>query len=338
MSLGRTHARRDVLWDAVDVLLADATLPGILAHRLGPLAANRLRRVGEPVPPPLALEERAAALCVLTTTPLLNRVRSGCEGRLVLLKGPEVGRLYPGAARRFGDIDILADDAWGVQRALVDQGLVEGDDPLLTPSWHHLQTLQWTVTGMKVDVHKSLRWPVDLRPPPTQEILDASVPSALGVAGISTPAPVHHALILAAHAWRHEPLWTLRDLIDIAAVAAHADERDLHRTANGWGIGRLWRTTGRAIDGLFFGGRQTVPLRTWARHLRLVRDRTGLEKDAARLLEGYWGMPPHLAAVPALRLARNMIRPASGESWRERATRVPQDLRKLRAPAGPRDG
>jgi len=172
----------------------------------------------------------------------------------------------------------------------------------------------------------------------TQEILDGAGPTALGVDGVSTPAPAHHALILAAHAWRHEPLWTLRDLIDIAAVAGQAGERDLDRVANGWGIARLWRTTNRAIDGLFFGGRRTAPLRTWARHLHLVRDRTGLEKDAARLLEGYWGMPPHLAPLPTLRLAYHMITPASGESWRDRAARVPQDLRKLRAPAGPRDG
>nr|MBA2708723.1 nucleotidyltransferase family protein [Gemmatimonadaceae bacterium] len=223
----------------------------------------------------------------------------------------------------------------GLQGVLVGTGFVEHHDPLLTNRWHHLTTLGST-TGLKVEVHKLPRWPGRLRPPPTREILDASVPSALGVVGISAPTPLHHALILAAHAWHHEPLWTLRDLIDIAAVSALVDRRDLDRTAKVWGLGRLWRTTERAIEGLFYGGRKTFPLRTWARHLGVVRDRTGLEKHVAQLVDGFWGMPPHLAPVPTIRVLRYMITPAPGESWRQRAARVPQDLGKLPAPAGRR--
>jgi len=139
-------------------------------------------------------------------------------------------------------------------------------------------------------VHKAPRWPDWFQPPPTREILEASVPSSLGVPGISTPAPSHHALILAAHGWRHEPLWTLRDLIDVAAVSAYADQRDLGETAAAWGISRLWRTTERAIDALFYGGRETIPLTTWSRHLGAVRDRTAFEKQVAQLFGNYWGM------------------------------------------------
>ena len=323
------------LWEAVDSLLEGASIPGILAHKLGPLAANRLRRLGEPVPRTLVPEERAASVAMLCAPPLLELVRAGYDGPLVLIKGPEISRLYPGGARRFADLDILADEAGDVQRTLVDQGFVEHHDPLLTPRWHHLTTLGSTA-GLKVELHKSPRWPGRLRPPSTQEIVDASVPSALGVDGISAPAPPHHALIIAAHAWHHEPLWTLRDLIDIAAVSASVDRRELDRTAAAWGMSRLWRTTERAIEGLFYGGRPSFPLRTWARHLGSVRDRTGLEKHAAQLLDGFWGMPPHLAPVPTIRTIRYMIRPTPGESWRERMTRIPNDFRTLRAPAGPR--
>ncbi len=334
MSVVVADPRLEPLWRAVDRLLAGASTAGILAHKLGPLAANRLRRLGEPVPPSLVLEERAASIAMLLAVPLLERVRATYDGNLVLIKGPEIARLYPGRARLFSDLDILANEAADVQATLVNQGFVEYHDPLLTARWHHLTTLG-SDAGLKVEMHKSPRWPGRLRPP-TQEIFEASVPSALGVAGISTPTPLHHALIIAVHAWHHEPLWTLRDLIDIAAISALVDEQDLDRTAAAWEIGRLWRTTQRAIDALFYGGRDTFPLGTWARHLRSVRDRTGIEKHVAQLSDGFWGMPLHLAPVRTLGVLRYMIRPASGESWRDRVTRIPRDFRKLRAPVGRR--
>src|SRR6187200_2427276 len=46
------------LWSAVDGILARATVPGVLAHRLGPLAAARMRRSCLPVPDELLAEER----------------------------------------------------------------------------------------------------------------------------------------------------------------------------------------------------------------------------------------------------------------------------------------
>lgn len=179
------------LWDGVDLLLADATLPGVLTHKLGPLAANRLRRLDEPLPQPLALEERAASIAMLLATPLLERVRASCDSPLVLTKGPEIARLYPERARRFDDLDILADNSEGVQRALLEAGFAEHHDQLFTTSWprdltdgaHHIPLIM--TTGLTIEVHKSPRRPVRLRPLPTPEILDAAVPSALGVPGIS---------------------------------------------------------------------------------------------------------------------------------------------------------
>lgn len=342
--MGSDHKLR-ALWAAVDALLGGASLPGIGAHKLGPLAAERLRRRGEPVPQPLMMDRRAASIAMIASPSLLQRVRASCDGPLVLMKGPEVARLYPGGARRFGDVDILTDKAADVHRALIELGFVEQHDRIFrtgsprdwTDGAHHtpLATPEST-TGLQVEVHESPRWPSMFRPPSTREILEASGPSSLGVDGISAPAPLHHALIIAAHAWHHEPLWTLRDLIDIAAISAAVDKRDLRGTAAAWGIGRLWRTTERAIEGLFYGGRDTLPLRTWARHLGLVRDRTRFEKQVAQLAAGYWGMPPHLAPLSTIRVLRDKLQPAPDESWRERATRVPQDFSKLRGPAGPR--
>jgi len=114
----------------------------------------------------------------------------------------------------------------------------------------------------------------------------------------------------------------LRDLIDVAAVSAYADQRDLGETAAAWGISRLWRTTERAIDALFYGGRETFPLRTWSRHLRSVRDRTSFEKHVTQVLGSYWGMPPQVATVLAIHELRIRVKPAPGEFWRQRVTRA----------------
>jgi hypothetical protein len=59
-----------------------------------------LRRRGDTVPKPLVLEERAASLTMLTAVPLMERVRASCDGPLVLVKGPEVARVYPENAHR----------------------------------------------------------------------------------------------------------------------------------------------------------------------------------------------------------------------------------------------
>jgi len=326
-------------WDAVDSMLASASLRGILAHKLGPLAANRLRRAGEPVPAPLALEERAATFAMLTAIPLIEKIRANCDGPLVLIKGPEVARLYPGSARRFGDVDLLVEDPGFLQRSLVAHGFVESYDPDADapPDHHHMPPLQWPTAGLKVEIHGSPNWPRRVRRPPLAEILEASVPSTLGIAEVTAPAPLHHTLILVCHAWSHEPLWTLRDLVDIAAVSAHVDDRELERLAKTWGISRIWRTTRRTIDALFVDGKETVPLRVWARHLEAVRDRTGFEKHVARLLQGYWAHPPHTATMLSMRALDDMFSPAAGESWGHKVRRVPQALRNLRAPVQ-RDG
>lgn len=160
MSDRTTSSRLTAVWDATDRLLEDATLAGILAHRLGPLAANRLRRLGEPVPEPLALEERAASLSMLTGIPLIERIRASCDGPLVLIKGPEIARLYPGSARRFSDIDVLSANADAVHQALLACGFLESPDPEFefTPEHHHLQPLKWPTIGLKVEVHKYPNW------------------------------------------------------------------------------------------------------------------------------------------------------------------------------------
>ena len=141
------------LWDAVDGILGRAPLAGVLAHKLGPLAAHRLRRIGEPIPEPLVNEERASSLSLLTGIPLLVRARQSCDGPLVLLKGMEVARRYRGGARRFGDLDLLTDDAELAQRTLLRQGFLEIDDPTVTDRHHHLLPLKWPTIIIAIEIH-----------------------------------------------------------------------------------------------------------------------------------------------------------------------------------------
>jgi hypothetical protein len=334
------EAGRTALWKSVDDFLERASLPGILAHKLGPLAANRLRRLGEPLPEILSIEERGASLCMLTAVPIVEQVRANTEGPVLLHKGPELAKIYPAQARRFRDVDVLVRDAAAVHNALLARGFVKTHDPMydIFGAEHALKSLRLPPLGLKLEVHSSLHWPDYLPKPPLREVFEAAVPSALGVEGVSAPAPTHHALMLAAHAWAHgghETLWRLRDLIDIAAVTSGQDRSELERQAGRWGIGRLWRTTAAAIDALLYNGDETFALRLWGRHLIDVREQRRYERHLCRLTAPYWVASPYGATKEALRGLRFIVGPDPSETWRGKLRRIPRALRNVRAPLGP---
>jgi Uncharacterised nucleotidyltransferase len=323
----------DALWTAVDSLLSRATVSGILAHKLGPLAVVRARSHGLPVPHALLYEERAAALGMLTGIALVERIREGCDGPLILMKGAELAHLYPASARRFLDVDVLVPDANAAYLSLLRSGFSEAPDPEGTPDdHHHLEPLVWPTIPLKVEVHSSPNWLASMRPPPLAEILEAAAPSTLGVSGVDAPHPMHHALILVSHAWSHEPLRTLRDLIDVAALAALVDERELEWTATSWGMGRVWDTTRRSIDCLFYGGKMFLPLRTWARHLTEPRERSVAEDHLARVLHAFWELPPGQALLRSVDALRLEVAPAPGETWSEKLARMTRAARDPHAP------
>ena len=162
------------------------------------------------------------------------------------------------------------------------------------------------------------------------KVFGESVPSALGVAGVSTPRSDHHALLIASHAWRNEPFWRLRDLIDVAAIAALADEREIYATAARWGMRRLWHTTHRAIDAIFYGGRELHPSSDVGRHLEEVRDRTGLDGHLTQLMSGYWALPPMRALGQTTRAIRNIVGPRSQRILARKGTPLPRLCPKAR--------
>src|SRR5688500_6161934 len=100
---------RAKIWESVDGLidrspqLADLRAPGLQL-----LAARRWRSLGRPVPADLVTEELRAALRSPAARTLLERIRSTCEGPIILIKGPAVAAYYPDPALRpFQDLDVL---------------------------------------------------------------------------------------------------------------------------------------------------------------------------------------------------------------------------------------
>lgn len=298
--------------------------PGVLANKLAPLSAHALRRQGRPVPPIYETQARLAKTAWMTSIPLLARIRAACEGPLLLFKGPEAGALYPDRARSFMDIDLLVPHADKVHAALRANGFIAVDDGVVyeDQDYHHLRPLQWPELWLTVEVHVRAPWPDGHAVPPIGEIVERAVPSATGVRGISAPHPAHHAIILAAHAWMTQPLETLRDLVDIAAVAAQTDEPELTAAARAWGVERIWRTSYGATRSLLGGPQRSAAVRIWGRHLPRVEERSVLGNHLQRWLHNFWGQP----MVPALRSTRAALRqeifPYPGESWREKLIRV----------------
>jgi hypothetical protein len=324
--------REAAIWRSVADLLGSADVAGVRANKLGPLAARVLRQQGRPVAPVLESDARLARAAWMSSIPLLSRIRSLSEGPLLVIKGPEVAALYPGRARAFMDIDILSPHAASVHAALRDNGFVEVEDPELFRDHHHLRPLQRPADLLRVEIHLRPMWPEGLSPPSVDRIVAAAIPSATGVPGISAPDATSHALILASHAWVHEPLDTLRDLIDVAVVAAQAGEGQLSTQASAWGLERIWRTTFGAANGLLGDARQTVAVRLWGRHLPAVRERTVLGNHLARSLHNFWALPLLPAVRAALGALRVDVLPYPDESWRDKLIRVGYAFARPQAP------
>jgi hypothetical protein len=296
------------------------------------LCGWRARSLGRPVPVEIQALERIAHATALSAPAVLTRIGGALEGSVVLIKGPELARLYPDDCRLFGDLDLLVEDAAAGQRALLAAGFVETDPPELYVDIHHLRPLVWPSLPLKIELHSRPKWPQGIHPPPFAEILADAIPSPALPDGFLVPSRLQHALIVAAHSWAHAPLRVLRDLIDLAAVAEGVERGEALEAARAWGLERVWRSSIRAADALFGDGRPTFPLRTWGRHLRDGRERTVLESHLQRLLSPYWALPPAAATgVLAWTLVAE-LRPSPGEPLGTKLQRMSAALRHAFAP------
>jgi hypothetical protein len=287
-------------------------------HGVHLIAAADLRANGLPVPQELHQDELRAGLLTLSAPALLRRVRDAYDGRLVLIKGPELAAAYPSRELRpFIDLDLLTDDTVSAHRALRAAGFIEVGVPTAYTGAHHLRPLAWPQLPLTIELHHTSNHPDWLFPPPSGELLELTCPSGTGVDGLLGPLPAAHAVLIALHSWAHHPLRRLLDLIDIMMVLDPSDRAEADRLARRWGSHRVWRTTLSAAVSLLEEESSGLALLTWARHLAQVRERTVLETHLARWAGAGSGLPRSgLRSIGgATVLLTGAVRPRSGESW-----------------------
>jgi Uncharacterised nucleotidyltransferase len=313
------------MWDQIDQLLARAPHEQALRlHRVELLEARR-RRAASLDLGTLIGDETSAVVRDLAAIPLLARVRAAWDGPLVLHKGPEVALDYPGPRlRRFWDLDLLTDDAAGLHAVLLAGGFQEIDEE---ESAHHLRPLRWPGLPLTLELHTRPNWAPRVPAPTTDELIAGAVPTRLGIDGLDTFAPAHHTLVLAAHAWSHEQLGRLGNLIDVAVTLQQSDESEVAALARRWGCARMWRTTRAAIGAVLEGSRRSAAVALWARHLRDVRERTVFQWHVKDALAPLWGLP-HAQVPRALATEARGTAGARGvEPWGTKLRRTRLALR-----------
>jgi hypothetical protein len=311
------------VWDRVDQLLARAPHEDALRlHRVELLEARRRRAHGLELGT-LGGDQAAAVVCDLAAIPLLAAVREAWDGPLVIHKGAEVALDYPGPRlRRFCDLDLLTDDAAGAHAALLAAGFRPAREAESDGVVHHLCPLEWPGLPLTVELHSAPNWIDRLPAPATDELIASAVPSRLRVDGVAALAPAPHTLVLAAHAWSHDPLGRLGNLIDVAVTLERAGESEVAALARRWGCARMWRTTRAAIGAVLEGTGRSRAVGAWARHLRDVRDRTVLESHAKNALAPVWGLPPRQIPAAVAVALWGTAAPRDAEPWRAKSRRA----------------
>jgi hypothetical protein len=318
------------MWDRIDELLEATRSPlhVLRLHRVELLEARRRQAAGLPLGEELTADLTRVVVDEMAAVPLLARVRAAWDGPLVVMKGPEVALDYgaPGL-RSFGDLDLLTDDADAAQAALIAAGFQEVFDPEVYDDIHHLRPLWWPGLPLVVELHSRANWPAGIPGPSTAELLDAAVPSRLGIEGLLTLPAEHHTLVLAAHAWAHQPLGRLGNLVDVAVTLRRSDPAAVAELARRWGCSKMWRTTHAAIRSVLEGDGRSAGVALWARHLRPLRERTVFEWHVKDLMAPLWGQPPTTALAAVLAELRATAGPEGREPWRAKLSRARLALR-----------
>ncbi len=289
-------------------------------HRLDLVAAHRFRNAGRTVDEELRAAERIAAMRAIAVPRLLERIAASAEQPVVVMKGPEAAASYQiPACRPFKDLDILTDDADRLRAALLAAGFQTV--PGAGTTEHHVAALIWPGVPLTVEVHSAPHYVSGLPTPELDDLLALTYPSRTGVAGVQGFVPAAHAVLLAVHGWAHGPLERVGHLVDVAAVLAEGDRDSAEALADRWGCQRLWRTTMTCIDALLGTGRAPITVRTWARHLRTLREPSVLESYLARVLGPMWALPARATLKGVGAEMRRTAMPYEEESWGDQMRR-----------------
>jgi Uncharacterised nucleotidyltransferase len=311
-----------LLWDRVGELADQAPrISDLRYHKLELVAASRMRARGDSVPDELRQCERFAAVIGLSAAPLMRRVQAATDASMIVMKGPEAAARWPSPRLRpWKDLDLLVEDAEGVQAALLAAGFVEVDEPEKYRELHHLCPLALPGVPMTIEVHRRPHWP-NHEAPSFHELAEAATPSTLGVPGVLAPSPAHHAVLIAGHAWAHDSLSRVAFLADVASMLLAADPEDVAAAARAWSVSRAWSTTSRAVERLLLEPGRPARPPIWLRHLHETRERTVFEGHVERVLGPVAAGPVTAAPAAAARALLRTLWPTPGESWGEKLHR-----------------
>ena len=198
-----------------------------------------------------------------------------------------------------------------MQRALLAAGFVEIGDPALYEDIHHLRPLALPELPLSIEVHMRPKWPT-AHPPRVRRARRGRGPGRRSrIPGVLAPSPAHHAVLLAAHAWEHDPLSRVGSLADIAALALECGSDEAAQVAARLGRRAPVAATARTIDEVLLGGARPLRTAIWRRHLHEARERTVFEVHVERLV-GPVAARARSRLRPPRRRARSWTRCAPG--------------------------
>lgn len=290
------------------------------SHGVHLIAAAQWRQRGIDVPTAYQEAERVRAIQAPAALLLIERVRATVPGPIVLMKGPELALRYPNPALRpFGDLDLLVQDAELAQQLLVDREFERAGNELKFRDKHHRAPLSFRSLPLTLELHDNPGWLSWMTPASPTELFAEAIPSSLGMDGIMTLAPHHHALFIAAHAWRHGPLGCLIHLIDLVMMTKDQDPDELAELAECWGMGPVWRSSVVAIEALF----DEAPagngfVRYWITQLRDGHVRNMREHYVGQLLAPLWAPTMSGRVAGEIVTIRDMFAPRPDQEWRDK--------------------
>ncbi len=317
-----------MLWERVGELADQAPqISDLRHHKLHLLAAARLRQRGDDVPAELRDAERHQAAISLGGPPMLRRIREATDEPIIVMKGLAVAERWPGTRLRpWTDMDLFVRDGEAVQAALLRAGFVEVGEPEDYEDSHHLRPVAYPGFPFAVEIHRRPKWP-NHQPPPFDEVLEAATP-AFSVPDVFAPSPAHHAVLLAGHAWAHDPLGSIGPLADVAAMMLAAGDETAAAVSRAWGVSRLWAATAWAADRLLLSPQlQSSRTPIWQRHLYEARERTVFEGHVERLAGPKAASTPAAAPLAVARAVSEILRPWPGERWGSKLARSRLSLR-----------
>jgi hypothetical protein len=188
-----------------------------------------------------------------------------------------------------------------------------------------------------IELHHAPKLPPFARTVATAELLAHAVPSRWDDR-LRAPSPAEHAVLVAGHAWVERPLRRLLDLVDVELLLAETTRAEAAGVARRWGVERRWAATLAAADAILGDAPPPWTLRSWARNLPAVRERTRGEELLERALAPFAALPPGRAAMAGATALASGLNPRSGESLTGRLRRGPYEHPALSSPARSRVG